>query len=156
MRIQSPREEMLRRCNSHDFFLRLILQLLLKSLTLLVMFETDILEFYDFLFRIVNLILYWLDHILKVLGLLIHEIPHLLKLRFILYHFKRSRIWLGWVLNPIDALLKKVVLLAEFEVHDLENSLDSGLLTCYPLNVNVGVALQGGTDIFRLRVYFML
>jgi hypothetical protein len=79
MRSQSPREEVLRRWNSHGFFLRLILQFLLKSFTLLVMFETDILEFYDFLFRIVNLFLYALNHILKVLGLLIHELAHLLK-----------------------------------------------------------------------------
>ena len=45
---------------------------------------------------------------------------------------------------------------AEFEVHDLEHSLESGVLARYLVNVDVGVSLQGAADHLRLWIFLLL
>jgi hypothetical protein len=49
-----------------------------------------------------------------------------------------------------------VTLVAEFEVHDLENCLESGVLARYLVNVDVGIGLQGAADHLRLRIFLLL
>ena len=49
-----------------------------------------------------------------------------------------------------------MALVSEFEVHDLEHSLESWVLARNLFNVDVGVGLQGATDYLRLRVFLLL
>ena len=49
-----------------------------------------------------------------------------------------------------------MALVAEFEVHNLEHSLESGVLARYPFNIDVGVSLQGSAYHLRLRVFLLL
>jgi hypothetical protein len=60
------------------------------------------------------------------------------------------------ILDSLEALLKAVALVAEFEVHDLEHSQESGVLARYLVNVDVRVGLQGAADHLRLRVFLLL
>ena len=49
-----------------------------------------------------------------------------------------------------------MTLVAEFEVHDLENCLKRRVLARYLVNVDVGVGLQGAADYLRLRIFLLL
>ena len=48
-----------------------------------------------------------------------------------------------------------MTLVSEFEVHDLEHSLESGVLARYLVDVDVGVGFQNAADHLRLRVFLL-